>query len=740
MKIFFEKHKGSVATTWLIYYLILLFIPLSMSSYLYVHLCREINDEIVSNSQSSINFMAKNIESQFMETENFFEDVYCFDGTAGLIKELNNDGDVTMYNASLYIKNLKAMQKNGGAIKKFILYFEDSGKIISSTGMYDEYTYYRLFFKEYDSDFEHWKKTMFRNDKTFFRMGNELNPKLFRASEIYYPDARKNKIHLLTEINTAAVVENIGLFDNMENEIYFVTDDKNNLLWQVGGSENASELLKSQEKATINGIDYVITSADFKYFGMKIFHAVERKAAFEKIIVAHRIILICVTVCVIIGLALICYFVRRHYREIKTMLSVLDYTDDVDEDELNELRLIEKGIIKQKNENLRYKEILLEQRQNVLNYTVIRMLKGVNEDIDNIFVNLNATPVSDRFVVAVMYMQDQKTMNTIAGLIRDSINGRRNCVFWINFEGYAIFVVNCYDYNIDGIEEDFEYARIYCEDNYNCGFCSVISEMCENVNRIPFEYEQIKKLIKSLVLVGKEGVFVRNKYSDNEPDDYYYYPVQMQRQLISSINSGDMDELHIAVEKIYYENFEKKNLDIENINCLFNNIIGTLISTIDTNGLRGKSEDLNPNIIVNKLFKNDNINDMMSFVTDIAEKCCLFVKEQMDNKKSDKIDDILSYVHQNYSDANMSVSQIAEKFNISHTIISKLFKKEMKMGMLEYITVFRLNKAIQLLTSTDKTVNEIAESVGFGNYRTFARLFVRQYGITAKQYRELYRK
>lgn len=683
--------------------------------------------------------MAKNIESQFMETENFFDDVYCFEETARIIKELNSTGDVKVYNASLFIKNLKAMLQNGGAIKNFILYFEESGKIISSTGLYDEYTYYKLFFGEYDIDFENWKRSMFQNEKPFFRVGDSLNPKLFRASQIYYPNVRKNKVHLLTEINTAAVIENIGWFDNMENEIFYVIDNMNNLLWQVGGNENVFDLMKDKETATVDGIDYVITSADFKYFGMKIFHAVERKAVFKKITVAHRIILICVTVCVIIGLILIYFFVRRHYREIKAMLSVLDYSD-VDGIEQNELRIIEKGIIKQKNENLRYKEILMKQRQNVMNYTVIRMLKGVNEDISNLFVNLNSTPVSERFVVAVMYMPDAETMNAVAGLIRDSINGRRNCVFWINFEGYAIFVINCYEYNIDGIEEDFEYARIYCEDNYNCGFYSVISQMCETVNRIPFEYEQIKKMIKSLVLVGKEGVFVRNKYSDDEHEDYYYYPIQLERQLISAINSGNMDELHIAIEKIYSENFEQRHLEIENINCLFNNIIGTLINTIDANGLRGKSENLNSNFIVNKLFKNNNINDMMSFVTDIAEQCCIFVKEQLDNKKSDKIDDILSYVHQNYSDANMSVSQLAEKFNISNTIISKLFKKEMKMGVLEYITVFRLNKAIQLLTSTDKTVNEIAESVGFGNYRTFARLFVRQYGITAKQYRELYRK
>ncbi|MBP3361828.1 MAG: helix-turn-helix transcriptional regulator [Clostridia bacterium] len=655
--------------------------------------------------------------------------------TARIIKMMTENGDIDMYTASSYIKKLKTQGNMDEYAKGFIMYFEDIDKIISSVGYYDSRTFFAMYFTAYDGDYEQWKKEMFYNGSSFFGIGNIFEPKMYHSAGIYYPEAKNSKVRFLTEINNDAILKNLDLLNKSEDEIYFVADNSGKLLWQMGGTSTSYEKInEGKGDIKIDGVTYSINSASFKYYGMKISYAVERKKVFNQVIVAHRYVLICSMLCIIIGISLIYVFMRKNYSEINAVLELLECNNDTDGG--NEMEVIKKEIMKQKETNLKYKSILARQRYQVANYTTMRILKGVNESIDNLFVNLNSTPVSDRFSVAVLSAQNKEIADVIAELIHDSLNGVGNRVFYVDFEGYKAFVVNCVDYSVDNIEEDFKYALTYAKETLGSGFCAVISDICETVAQVSTEYEHIKKVIQQFEMSGEECVFVdaKDKLDDR---NCYYYPLQLERQLINAINTGDISNVRNLIESVYCENFDKMQLDIEIVNCLFNNMLGTLINTIKANNLTDKNDELNPTMLIHRLHESKKVNEMKELISNIAQICCECLRNEAERKHSSKMDDILAYIHNNYSDADMNVFYVADKFNVSSTAMSKMFKKEMNMGMLEYINIFRLNKATQLLVSTDKSISEIAESVGCGNYRTFARLFAKQYGITAKQYREI---
>ena len=52
-----------------------------------------------------------------------------------------------------------------------------------------------------------------------------------------------------------------------------------------------------------------------------------------------------------------------------------------------------------------------------------------------------------------------------------------------------------------------------------------------------------------------------------------------------------------------------------------------------------------------------------------------------------------------------------------------------------YVQKFRLEKAGQLLTTSSKTIEEIAEAVGYHNKGYFYKIFQAQYQMTPSQYR-----
>ena len=83
----------------------------------------------------------------------------------------------------------------------------------------------------------------------------------------------------------------------------------------------------------------------------------------------------------------------------------------------------------------------------------------------------------------------------------------------------------------------------------------------------------------------------------------------------------------------------------------------------------------------------------------------------------------------------VSLSVLAEEFHLSAQYISQLFKNEIGVGFLTYLTNIRMERAKQLLLSTSLSIAEVSEQSGYGDYRVFTKVFKKAEGITPSQYR-----
>ena len=68
--------------------------------------------------------------------------------------------------------------------------------------------------------------------------------------------------------------------------------------------------------------------------------------------------------------------------------------------------------------------------------------------------------------------------------------------------------------------------------------------------------------------------------------------------------------------------------------------------------------------------------------------------------------------------------------------MSQLFKNQMNITILDYITDLRITKAKQLLESTTMPIDMIAEEVGYYNTNSFIRRYKQMTGTTPGEYRK----
>ncbi len=101
----------------------------------------------------------------------------------------------------------------------------------------------------------------------------------------------------------------------------------------------------------------------------------------------------------------------------------------------------------------------------------------------------------------------------------------------------------------------------------------------------------------------------------------------------------------------------------------------------------------------------------------------------------EKMSEIAQYINQNYSEP-LSLTSLANRFFISPSYLSKVFKETTNFTLVEYINNVRIKEAKRLLLESSKKVVEIAAEVGFGSVTHFGRVFKEITGNVPLYYRK----
>ncbi len=102
----------------------------------------------------------------------------------------------------------------------------------------------------------------------------------------------------------------------------------------------------------------------------------------------------------------------------------------------------------------------------------------------------------------------------------------------------------------------------------------------------------------------------------------------------------------------------------------------------------------------------------------------------------DSWNEIVEYIETNLND-DLTLTLIAQRCFYNPTYFSRIFKEKFNISVSEYITRRRVEKAKNLLGTTDMTVDCICREVGYKNRSSLYRAFLRIEGFSIEEYRKL---
>lgn len=96
---------------------------------------------------------------------------------------------------------------------------------------------------------------------------------------------------------------------------------------------------------------------------------------------------------------------------------------------------------------------------------------------------------------------------------------------------------------------------------------------------------------------------------------------------------------------------------------------------------------------------------------------------------------MIDYAEQHYRE-DISIQDLADYCSINTNYASQIFKQELGISFVSYLTSLRIEHAIWLLTHTEQTIFSIATQVGYSDYFYFAKVFKKVKGCTPTAFRQ----
>ncbi len=219
------------------------------------------------------------------------------------------------------------------------------------------------------------------------------------------------------------------------------------------------------------------------------------------------------------------------------------------------------------------------------------------------------------------------------------------------------------------------------------------------------------------LIVSKEDLHQR---SEND----YYYPMELERSIISHIADRDFDRAMKLLQSILDKNLVELKLSKAALIELKFAIVGTVKRILQVlkkteTEVFGEGTVLYLELSVCKTPSeiSDKIYEMFSAIQHYSELA-------YETNNHALIDSMEKYIHENFNRSDMSLLLLAEHFNLTISYISSIFKKYRQMNFKEYLTAYRIRRATEILSEKPQIrISDLSRMVGYDNVNSFIRNF-----------------
>lgn len=537
---------------------------------------------------------------------------------------------------------------------------------------------------------------------------------------------------------------------NIETGNFYILDKDGKILYS---SESLFYIDKSDLESLYHhssyynllGQEYIISKIESTFKNLTFMSIIPSKKVLNDIYIVERtaIITLLISFCIVLVISIL--LTKFNYKPIKNLIkSLIATTGKTPTSFMDEFAIIEEQF------NFLIKHNLQEQsiaEGYVRKSFFFELLNGkfydeqqINSYIKSLHINI---PTGLNYAVLLCRFNLVYSKNIDSNI--ESLNLLKTEVIR-KVEQYISDLVSIIDTNynslsiIIGMKENNEKViadaahKIFKEifDYYDIKLTFALSNWTKKLTELSAAYSNAISALDQAVILDNQYFII---YSESEGYiNNIYFPTSIQLKLTNAVLSTRLEKIDEILNNLFNKNIYEFKISISSFRLLYYSLCTCLVDL--ANRLNSIPQELV--LLINGCINSSDASnqDFKLLIHCFKEISRRFSLEKDELKESIK-KRILAYIDENCYNNDLSLTMVAEKFNLSEPYISTLIKEATELSFITYVTNKRIEYAMELLRKTNYTIEQIAEETGYNSPNSFRKAFKKVTGQSPTNYKRI---
>lgn len=211
------------------------------------------------------------------------------------------------------------------------------------------------------------------------------------------------------------------------------------------------------------------------------------------------------------------------------------------------------------------------------------------------------------------------------------------------------------------------------------------------------------------------------------------YPIHLEKKLFDELEKGEVDGVP-ATARTFFRWMAENNPD--NVMSIRLKILEFVLYAEQIAYKKGgmtyhfsSRQDYLPTIMA-----LDGLDALRDWFLNKMGHACQNILRKREEKAGSIIEMAEGYIKENFH-RDISLDEVSRTVNISPYYFSKIFKEGTGKNFIEYLTNIRIERAKELLSTTEYSMKEICALCGYADPNYFSRSFKKNVGVTPTEYK-----
>lgn len=742
-------------------YALLLLLPLLVSFLLYAASVTRIKEETAQSNRISLTLLAEVVDSR-LEDLFIAADQITFQGRARPIAQADPSVTVTQRLAMTEIQNtLRQVRQSNAFLAGVYFLFPHPDYLLSDISRYRADEMDSMLRTEFGVPPVEWKTLVmagpYRQIVALPLRPGDRNPRLLVIQKCYfggYADPSAALVFLIDESSLTSLVETVRGLQQIRLALVLPGG-----VWRSHPEGPVPEWLRwgnlspsyQQREVFVDSSRSMVSSMGPSRLPIRYVSQIPLDLYSGSVSFITLVMVLYMVLCLAGGVVLSYWMARKHFTPIRRMTALFLERLGAQETDVD-FRFLEDSLKGLLHENADLEATIRNQKETLKSTFLARMSRAHPFQVPSLLESYAASGITvdhERFILVAAALDDTKDGNALIGYmvaqVFEELLGTRHqaLVGDLGTMTLCLVEVHATPEEDPGWEHTTQELVVLCDrvreiftTKFDSSLSCVVGTVRTPLSEVPTASAEVERVVEFVRLFEKRNqTHLADSLDSGPPLSGSMGIYTIYRSVADKVYSRDFREAAAEVKRYLASELSDGRIRLETARLRMS-AIANMVSEVVSELRPGKKDELFDSFHpLQRLAEAKSVPDLHRQIDSLFAS----LESQWGNTEDTGetwFGEIQCYVQENFRDTNLCVNAIADHFEVSVPHLSRSFRRQAGMGLLDYIHWVRVREAKTLLTGESLSIEEVARRVGCGSRVTLTRAFKRYEGVVPGSFKK----